>query len=201
MADDFPVFSIGVNETKNIFTNVTYQDDVTRIAYRTFDNLGTNKEMYLRFVGGIPPGKKYFFYAGAQHNINNYQGFYQNAPLNYKNGSWTIFSYHNYKVSPVLNITMNGFMRLRGLQNFYELKTFGSLNFSANRSFLKKKANIIVSVNDIFGTNKYDFSLQQGGVSAVGSRVNDTKRVGVTLRYNFGFKPKEEKKNNFEVPE
>ena len=63
--DDFPVFAIGINDTKDIFSNVTYQDDVTKIAYRTYDNLGKNKEFYLRVVGGIPPGGKYFFYVGA----------------------------------------------------------------------------------------------------------------------------------------
>ncbi|HSN60073.1 MAG TPA: outer membrane beta-barrel protein, partial [Ferruginibacter sp.] len=76
MADDFPIFSIGVNDIKDIFTSVTYQDDSTKIVYRTYDNLGRNKEMYLRFVGGIPPGGKYFFYMGAQHNLSNYTGFY-----------------------------------------------------------------------------------------------------------------------------
>ena len=65
MADDFPIFSIGVNKTKDIFSNVTYQDDVTKIAYRTYDNIGSSKEFYLRFVGGLPPGGKYFFYAGT----------------------------------------------------------------------------------------------------------------------------------------
>ncbi|RYF86450.1 MAG: TonB-dependent receptor, partial [Chitinophagaceae bacterium] len=64
-AADFPVFAIGVNDIKDIFTGVTYQDDSSKIVYRTFDNLGRNKEMYLRFVAGIPPGGKYFFYLGA----------------------------------------------------------------------------------------------------------------------------------------
>ncbi len=36
--EDFPVFAVGINDTKDIFSNVTYQDDATRIAYRTYDN-------------------------------------------------------------------------------------------------------------------------------------------------------------------
>lgn len=200
VAADFPVFSIGVNDIKDIFTNVTYQDDVTKIAYRTYDNLGHNKEFYFRVAGGIPPGGKYFFYLGAQHNRNHYTGLYQNKPLEYTRGSWVFFTYHNFKASPTLNLSMHGFMRLRGLQNFYELKSFGALNINANKSIMKKKANIILSVNDLLGTNKVDFSINQSGISAYGSRINDTRKIGLTLRYNFGIKPKEEKKKGFEVP-
>ncbi len=200
VAADFPVFSIGVNDIKDIFTNVTYQDDSTKIAFRTYDNLGRNKEFYYRVAGGIPPGGKYFFYLGAQYNRSHYTGLYQNQPLEYTRDSWVFFTYHNFKALPTLNLSMHGFMRLRGLQNFYELNSFGALNMNINKAILKKKANIILSVNDVLGTNKVDFSINQSGISAFGSRVNDTRKIGITLRYNFGIKPKEEKKNGFETP-
>ncbi len=197
--DDFPVFAFGINETKDIFSNVTYQNDVTKIAYRTYDNLGKNKELYFRIVGGIPPGGKYFFYMGAQHNFNTYNGVYQNQPLNYSRGSWVFFMYQEFKASNTLTIDMQGFMRTKGLQNFYELKNFGGLYISANKAVLNKKANIILSVNDVLRTNKVNFSLNQGNVSAQGSRLNDTRRLGITLRYNFGLsKPKVN--SNFGAP-
>ena len=200
MADDFPVFSIGLNDIKDIFTGVTYQDDSTKIVYRTFDNLGRNKEMYLRFVGGIPPGGKYFFYLGAQHNLSNYTGFYQGQPLNYKRGSWTFFMYHNYKPTSTFNISINGFMRVKGLQNFYELKPLGQLNISLNKAILKKKMNIILSGNDILLTNQYTFNIKQAGINANGNRLNDTRRLGLTIRYNFGIKPKDENQEQFGTP-
>ncbi len=200
MADDFPIFSIGVNKTKDIFSNVTYQDDVTKIAYRTYDNLGKNKELYMRIVGGVPPGGKFFFYAGAQHNFSEYEGIYQNRPLNYKRGTWTFFTYQQLKVNPNLTVSVNGFMRTKGLQNFYELKTFGGLTMSINKTVLQKKGNIILAFNDIFRTNQVSFALNQGTVSAAGQRFNDTRRAGITFRYNFGIKPKEEKKDMFEQP-
>lgn len=200
MADQFPIFSIGVNDITDIFTNVTYQDDSTKIVYRTFDNLGRNKETYLRFVGGIPPGRKYFFYLGAQHNVSNFTGLYQGQPLAYKRGSWTFFTYQNLKATPTFNISVNGFMRVKGLQNFYELKSFGALNISLNKAILKKKMNIILSGNDIFRTNQYSFNIQQAGINAAGKRFNDTRRIGLTVRYNFGIKPKEEKTESFEAP-
>jgi iron complex outermembrane recepter protein len=197
--DDFPVFALGINETKDIFSNVTYQDDVTKIAYRTYDNLGKNKEYYYRIVGGIPPGGKYFFYAGAQHNFNKYNGFYQNQPLLYNRGSWLFFMYHEFKFAKTLTLNVQGFMRTKALQNFYELDNFGGLYFSANKSIFNKKANLILSFNDLLKTNQVSFQLNQGNVNAQGSRINDTRKIGLSFRYNFGLtKPKEN--NSFGTP-
>jgi hypothetical protein len=198
--DDFPVFAFGINDTKDIFSNVTYQDNTTKIAYRTFDNLGKNKELYFKVIGGIPPGGKYFFYVGAQYNYNKYEGVYQNQPLNYSRGSYTFFMYHEFKASKKLIFNMQGFMRTKGLQNFYELNTFGGLFVSVNRSIMQKKANIILSVNDLLQTNRVGFSLNQADLLATGKRINDTRRLGITLRYNFGIKPREEKKPSFDTP-
>lgn len=200
MADTYPIFSIGINQTKDIFSNVTYQDNVTKIAYRTYDNLGTNKEVYLRAVGGIPPGKKYFFYAGAQHNFTRYNGVYENQPLSYSHSTWTFFMYQQYKAGPNYTFSMNGFMRTGGLQNFYELEQFGGLTLSINKSLMDHKANLILSGNDVLGTNHYTFALNQGSVHANGTRLNDTRKIGLTFRYNFGIKPKEEKKQLFDQP-
>jgi hypothetical protein len=198
--DDFPVFAFGVNDTKDIFSNVTYQDNTTKIAYRTFDNLGKNKELYFKVIGGIPPGGKYFFYVGAQYNYNKYEGVYQNQPLNYSRGSYTFFMYHEFKATKKMIFNMQGFMRTKGLQNFYELNTFGGLFVSVNRSIMQKKANIILSVNDLLQTNRVGFSLDQADLRATGKRINDTRRLGITLRYNFGIKPREEKKPSFDTP-
>lgn len=198
--NDIPVLAFGINETKDIFSNVTYQDNVTKIAFRTYDNLGKNREIYARLIGGIPPGGKYFFYIGGQYNYNRYRGTYQGSPLNYNRGSLTVFMFQELKATPTFTINMQGFMRTRGLQNLYELETFGGLFVSVNKALLNKKMNVIISVNDLLRTNQVSFSLNQADINATGTRINDTRKLGITLRYNFGIKPKEDKKSSFDAP-
>ena len=73
--DERPILAFGVNDTKDIFTNVIYQSDTRQSqAYRTYDNLGKNKEWYFRGLGALPPGGRYFFVLGAQYNHNFYHG-------------------------------------------------------------------------------------------------------------------------------
>lgn len=196
--DERPILAIGINETKDIFSNVVYQSDSSqRQAYRTFDNLGKNKEWYFRALGALPPGGKYFFVLGTQYNHNFYEGLYENKPLSFKRGTWTFFTYHTLKLDKLSVITLNGFWRLKGQQQFYELGSFGTLNASINRKFMKEKLIVTLSVSDMFLTNKNDFSLKQGSVDAAGFRQADTRRAGVNIRYNFGIRKKEEGVNMF----
>jgi hypothetical protein len=201
--DERPILAIGVNGTKDIFTNVIYpspSDTSRRYTYKTYDNLGKNKEWYLRGLGAIPPGRRYFFVLGAQYNHNFYQGFYEKKiPLSFKKGTWTFFTYHTYKIDKRSVITLSGFMRLKGQQQFYELTSFGALNSSINRKFFKEKLIVTLSMNDIFFTNKNNFTIKQGSIDASGFREADTRRFGINFRYNFGIRKKEENNNIFNV--
>lgn len=198
--DERPILAIGVNDTKDIFTTVVYQSDTSQSqAYRTYDNLGKNKEWYFRGLGALPPGGRYFFVLGAQYNHNFYNGLYENKPLSFKRGSWTFFTYQTFRIDKRSVITLNGFLRLKGQQQFYELSTFGALNTSVNRKFFKDKLIVTASLNDIFFSNKNNFSIKQGSVDASGFRQADTRRFGINLRYNFGIRKKEDNNGLFNV--
>jgi hypothetical protein len=175
---------------------VVYQADTSKaVTYRTYDNLGTNREFYFRALGAIPPGKRYFFVFGVQYNHNRYDGLYESKPLTFNRGSWTVFTYHSLRINKVTQINLNGYARFKGQLQFYELSSFGALNLSFNRQFLQKKLNLGISVSDLFFTNNNQFTLNQGSINALGFRQGDTRRLGISLRYNFGLRKKEE--NNF----
>lgn len=201
--DERPLLAVGVNDTKDIFNQVVYSSDTsTKQSYRTYDNLGKNKEWYLRGLGAIPPGKRYFFVVGGQYNHNFYQGLYEGKPLSYKKGTWTFFTYHLLKLDKRSQLSLNGFMRLKGQQGFYELSTFGAMNASINRQFIKQKLTITLSANDILKTNKNEFTINQGSIHASGIRQGDTRRFGLNIRYNFGIRKREETNIfNLESPE
>ncbi len=193
--DERPIVAVGINETKDIFNQVVYQADSNRSqAYRTFVNLGKNKETYFRALGALPPGGKYFFVAGFQYNHNHYEGFYENKPLGFRRGTWRFFTYHNLKLSPNTNLSVNGFLIVKGQSQFYELSNFGQLNMNISQQFLNRKLTVSLNAQDLFFTNKNEFVLEQGTINATGLRRADTRRFGLNLRYNFGIRKKEENK-------
>jgi hypothetical protein len=192
--NDRPIFAFGINQTKDIFSQVVYKSKTnSNQAFQTYDNLGTNKETYFRLVGAIPPGKKYFFVAGTQYNHNLYNGLYNKLPFNFQRGSWSVFTYHNYKVLPNFQLSMHGFMRMKGVYNFYEMTNFGSMNFNMTQFLLKKKMTITASVADLFYTNNSTAHLKQGDLEAISKRWTDSRRFGLNIRYSFGIRKKDEK--------
>lgn len=198
--DERPIVAIGYNDTRDIFTQVVYGADTSRsVSYRTYDNLGRSRETYLRGLGAIPPGKRYFFVVGTQYNHNFYEGQYEQKPLRYKRGSWFVFTYQTFKLTPLTQITLQGFARLKGQVQFYELSALGALNLSLTQQLMKKKLTLTLNATDVFYTNQYEFVLNQGSINAFGARKNDTRRFGLNLRYNFGLRKKEEATNMFQL--
>jgi hypothetical protein len=194
--DDRPIVAVGYNEMTDMFSQVVYQAaGNSRQTYRTYDNLGSNREWYVRGLGAIPPGRTYFFVIGGQYNHNVYNGVYNGLPLSYTRGSWSFFTYQTLKLSKTTQLVLNGFMRYKGLVQFYELSTFGALNLSVNQQFFDRKMKVTLSVTDMFFTNKNTFAISQGNVTATGLRQNDTRRIGMNIIYNFGVRKKED--NNF----
>ncbi|MBB1283072.1 TonB-dependent receptor [Flavisolibacter sp. BT320] len=193
--DERPIIAVGYNETKDIFNQVVYQADSNRSqAYRTYVNLGKNKETYFRALGAIPPGGKYFFVVGVQFNYNHYEGFYENKPLGFKRGSWRFFTYHNLRLSPNTQFSMYGFLIKNGQLQFYELSDFGQLGLNLSQQLLNKKLTVTLNAQDLFYTNQNSFVLTQGSINATGNRRADTRRFGLNLRYNFGFRKRDENK-------
>ena len=196
--DDTPIFAVGHNRTRDIFSGVVYQDPQWgNVAIRTFDNVGRNRETYFRAAGAIPPGGKYFFVMGGQYNLNHYEGFYENQPLSFSRGSWRLFTFHSLNLTPTTRLTMMGFVMLNGQQNFYELDTFGQLNFGLNQSFMNRRLNVSLSARDVLRTMVTPFSLNQGSVSMQGERYSDNQRFGINIRYTFGVRQKRERQQMF----
>ncbi len=187
-----PIFAYGINKVEDIFTNIIVAaDSNSKVSVRTYDNLGKNRETYFRGMAAIPPGKVYFFVIGAQYNHNSYDGFYEKKPLQFERGTWSFFTYHTIKFSPLTQMTINGFARFKGQMQFYELGPFGALNVSLNQQFLKKKLSVNISMKDVFYTYNNEFTMNQGSIKASGYGKSDSRRYGVNVRYNFGIKKKE----------
>ncbi len=92
---------------------------------------------------------------------------------------------------------MNGFVMFKGQQNFYELDTFGQLNFGITQTMWKKKLSITLSARDVLRTMVTRFNINQGSINVFGERYNDNQRFGLNLRYNFGMKKREDQQNMF----
>lgn len=199
--EDMPVFAIGINYNDNIISNVVYQDvNQSEVSVMTYDNLGKNKETYLRGMIGIPPGGRYFFALGGQYNLNEYDGYYDGEALSYKRDSWRLFTFHSLKLFKQTKLNMSGFMMINGQRGFYELSNFGSLNFGISQTFMHQKLIITINARDVFHSMRTGFELNIGSTQTMGDRYTDNQRFGINVRFNFGL-GKRENRNGFSEPD
>lgn len=193
--NEFPVVAIGRNYTRDIFAAVVYEDEnQPGVAIRTFDNLGNNTETYFRLMLGIPPGKKYFFAVGTQYNLNDYEGYYENEPFSYQRGGWRFFTFHSLSLTKSTKLNVSGFAMYKGSYGFYELEPFGSVNVGLTQTFFDKKLQITLNCRDVLQTMKFRATLQLGSQNVEALRYTDSRRIGISVRYNFGIKDKPEKR-------
>ncbi len=193
--EDTPIVAFGQNFTQDIITSVVYKDEKQNaLAMRTFDNIGKDKETYVRLTIGFPPGKKYFFALGAQYNYNMFEGLYENQPLKYSHESWRLFTFHSLTLWKHTRINLFGFMMINGQQGFYSLKNFGQLNITLSQTLFNDKVSISINARDILHTMVTKFELSQGSINTTGDRYTDNQRFGINIRYNFGMKRKEDKR-------
>ena len=194
---NLPILAVGQNYRQQLFSSVLYQDPTNPSqAYRTTDNLGQSRETYFRMLLGIPPGGRYFFVVIGQYNHTQYSGQYDGQPLAFNRGSWTLLTYHQLEIDKRSTLQLNGFWSICGQQQFYALGNFGTIDMSVNRKFWNNKLLVTLSVSDLLYTNPNTFVLQQGNVTATGIRQGDSRRVGLSLRYNFGLKKQRDESAN-----
>lgn len=203
--NDFPLFAIGRNKTHDIFSTVMYNDmNNDKVLLRTYDNVGTSNETYIRGIIATPPTGKAFLAFGAQYNYLKYDGIYENEPWQFSNGSWRMFAFSYLNIARDTRLTLSGFMMTKGIWNFYELETIGQLNIGLTQTFMNKKLTVTVNARDILKTMDIDFLYNQGSIRSSGTRKTDTRWAGINIRYNFGIDRKKEDRSQmpqFQMPE
>ncbi len=202
--NDYPIFAVGRNQTSGIISNVLYNDpDNPALTYNTFDNVGSSVETYFRIVMGLPPVNRYFGVFGAQYNHLEYDGIYSDAPIVFSRGSWRLFTFHSFNLTKNTRIMASGFMLLNGQMNLIELGNIGQLNLTLSQTLMNKKLQISLFIRDVLRTMETPFILRQSDIVFEGERYADNQRVGMTLRYQFGIRKKDDQKkaNPFQFDE
>lgn len=88
----------------------------------------------------------------------------------------------------------SGFMLINGQMNLIELGNIGQLNLTMSQTFMNKNLQISLFMRDVLRTMVTPFTLQQSDIVFEGERYADNQRVGMTLRYQFGIRKKDDQK-------
>ena len=119
------------------------------------------------------------------YNNYNLEGTASVASTN-KNLSYNIKTSQYFNIGKNSKFEINARYQSRSVYGLYHLKDFSTVDTGFSHSFWSEKANLKISVNDIFNGRKTDLIIENKGSTVHGYQKIDTRVLKVVLTYNFG---------------
>lgn len=176
----------GYTRTNDVIAESMNQDEVTKRTWVTRDNLAKQEVWYANLNAPVKLTKWW----NANTNINAfYMGF--DGPLNgqhLKQGqfAWQLRSNHTLDVLPTLTAEASVNYESSLVYSIYHIGARWSVDAGLNKSFYNKKANLKLSVSDIFDTRIQHVRTRFADLNTVINQKNETRVVRLTFTYNFG---------------
>ena len=177
--------SIGYSYTKDLFTQVLYQNDATKAIYQTNDNLNNSIDWNASETFQLEPAK-WWRVSGTLTGIYQVVNANLGGAIQFTN--WSFLSNINNTFTLPYNIGMelNGYYNSRQLNGNFILNPSYSVDFGVQYKVLNDKMVIKVAVNDIFNTNHNGGYSKYNNVDLDFKNTNDSRNLNVSLSYRFG---------------
>jgi len=178
--------SAGYSRTNDVIAESMNQDVETKQTWVTRDNLAKQQIWYANLNVPVKIAKWW----NTNTNLNSfYMGF--EGPLNgqlLKQGqfAWRVRSNHTFNILSTLTAEASVNYQSSLVYSVYRIGDQWSVDAGLNKSFYNKKANLKLSVSDIFDTRIQDVRTRFGGLHTVINQKNETRVARLTFTYNFG---------------
>jgi outer membrane receptor protein involved in Fe transport len=174
--------------TTGYFSNITVQDNVSKVLYDTQQNLDLSQEMGI--TASFP------LIVTPWWEVNNYlQGSYRQEKSGYLTGSYdyhTLTAYvssnHSFILSKSkgLKAELSGWYSSPTLQGIYKLARTYDVSAGLRKTVLKAQGTIRLAVSDIFYGNPYRINVNYLNQRNGFYEKNDTRSATISFSYRLG---------------
>ncbi len=182
-------FKIAYSITEDQITRLISPDEFDPLSsFITWDNLATQKVWSANLSAPMQLTKFWnaFFNISASH-INNQAEYENGATVDVQVFSYTLYSQQTFSLPWNLKGEISGYYSGPGVWGgVFEYESSWSLNLGLQRKFLNEKLNVKLSANDIFFESGWNGVSNFNGLLSYGEGVWDSRRVGLSMSYNFG---------------
>ncbi len=182
-------FKVGYSLTTDQITRLIGPDEEDpRANFITWDNLAKQKVVSFNASAPIQVTKGWnaYFNLSASY-IDNQADYGGDAVVDVQVFSYNIYQQHTIDLPAGLKGEISGYFNGPGVWGgVFEYGTSWSLDLGLQRKFFNEQLNLRISASDIFyksgwyGTSTFD------GLDTEGGGRWDSRRVGISLSYNFG---------------
>ncbi|MBP1639511.1 MAG: TonB-dependent receptor [Bacteroidetes bacterium] len=179
------ITSIGMNRTKDLFTDVIKQNDVTKVMFQTKENLGKSIDLNASQTVQLDVTKWWHFNATATVMYKSVTSNDSEGDT-FKRWSHTGNTTQSFTLPCDISMELSGRYRSKQLRGNFIIYDQYSVDLGVQKSLFNKQGTLKLSVDDIFNTNK-------GGGYAKYSNVDfqvhnrwDSRTLNVSFTYRFG---------------
>ena len=182
-------FKLGYSKTENQITRLIAPDPQdSRANFITWANL-TDQTI---ISGNISAPMQFSEKWNAFFNIS---GSYIDNQADYGDGqivdvqafTYVFYTQQTYAITEKLNGEISGYYAGPGVWGgVFKYESTWSLNLGLQQKFLNDKLNVKLAANDIFYQAWWNGTSSFSGLESIGEGRNDTRRVSLSMTYNFG---------------
>ncbi len=188
--------TIGISTVKNIMLYADRQLDSSKLLIASINNLQNAKSYYysLYIQKSVMSWWNLTVYACPFYF--NYSGKLNNAQL-YSQYFGFESSVNNDIILPKkYKLQINGIYNAPIIYGYYKYKSIWSVDLAIQKKLIKDKLTINLTLNDLFLTYKYNFTAMYQNINQRFLNNMDTRRILLTISYNFGKLKVENRKIN-----
>ncbi|PHN07055.1 TonB-dependent receptor [Flavilitoribacter nigricans] len=182
-------FKLAYSRTTDQITRLIAPDDVDpRASFITWENLSEQKIYSLNISAPVQMTKgwnAYFNLSGS--HLDNQADYGNGAVVDVQAWTYNIFQQHTLDLPAGFKGEVSGWYSGPGVWGgVFRYESSWSLNLGLQKKFLGDRLNAKLSVNDLFYESGWDGYSEFNGLYSVGFGRFDSRRVALSLSYNFG---------------
>jgi len=184
---------LSFSRTADQITRLVFPDPtVDGGGFITWDNLSSQNLVSLNISVPADINKWWNVYFTATGSYVDNQGFYDDgtpngSTIDIQAFNFNMYNQHTFKLPGKVSLEVSGFFSGPGVWGGnFEIQAMGALNLGVQRKFMNDKLRVRVGADDILFTNGWRGSTDFGGQFFTGGGNWDSRRVSLSLNYNFG---------------
>jgi hypothetical protein len=178
--------TLGYSHTKDIFTQVTIQDDSTQITKATMANLDSRASYSLGISLPIPITKWWSTNNNINVVYNRFESQFLGESLDNAQVSYNFNTNHNFTLPKDFSAEVNAFYNSPFVEGILRGQSMYAVGFGIQKTFLDKKASLKLNVNDVFNIMRFKGTINYGNMDLkIGNRW-ESRQARITFTYRFG---------------
>ncbi|NDP20929.1 MAG: outer membrane beta-barrel protein [Paludibacter sp.] len=177
--------SIGYNYTKDLFSQVLFQNDETKAIYQTNENLSNSIDWNISETFQLEPAKWWRVngtLTGMYKTVNAKLG----GEVQFQNYSFMGNLNNTFTINQFIGMELNGFYASKQLNGNFVVNPYYNVDFGVQCKLFDKKLTVKAALNDIFDSNHSKGYSKYNNIDLDFSNTRDSRQLRISLNYRFG---------------